>query len=245
MKVKFLGTSHGVPMPGRYCQSILIEIGEAAYVIDSGAPVMDILINEGYDLTKIKGIFITHMHGDHLNGLPDIITLASWYYKNMSFDVFLPEQRGIDVIKDYCSMRLYSNADVDRIRYHLFKDGLVYEDENVKINAFSTDHMEATSDISYGFLVEADGKKTYITGDLHSTLKDFREFLYDEEIDLLITECAHFSAGSLCQKLKKCKAKKTAVIHVFPKDQYEKLAKLEVGLTCKMLYPNDGEEFIL
>ena len=38
MKIKFLGTSHGVPMPGRYYQSFLIEAGENAYLVDAELP---------------------------------------------------------------------------------------------------------------------------------------------------------------------------------------------------------------
>ena len=66
--------------------------------MDAGAPVMDILINEGYDLTKIKAVFITHMHADHMNGLLDMISLATWYYKDMSFEVNLPEVNEGDAV---------------------------------------------------------------------------------------------------------------------------------------------------
>lgn len=38
MKTKFLGTSHGAPLPGRHCQSILIETNAGAYLFDAGAP---------------------------------------------------------------------------------------------------------------------------------------------------------------------------------------------------------------
>ena len=70
MKIHFLGTSYGAPTAERHCQSILIETtDDSAYLVDVGAPVIDILVKQGYDLAKIKGIFITHRHGDHMNGL--------------------------------------------------------------------------------------------------------------------------------------------------------------------------------
>lgn len=243
MKIRFLGTSHGVPMPGRHYQSILIDTEKGGYIIDAGAPVMDILINDEYDLTKIKAIFATHMHGDHINGIPDIICLGTWYYTDMNFKLFLPEQRGIDSIREYCSMLMYKKEAPNRISYHLFEEGLVYDDGNVRITSFSTDHMDATSDIAYGFLVESEGKKIYITGDMHRTLKDFRNFLYEEKIDLLITECAHFSHEQLCEKIKHCKTECVAIIHVFPTDKYEKLKFLEKEMPFKMIYPNDGDVY--
>ena len=69
---------------------------------------MDILINEGQDLGKIKAVFVTHMHSDHMNGLTDMIGLATWYYEDMSCEVYLPEQRGIDAIIEYCICPIFA-----------------------------------------------------------------------------------------------------------------------------------------
>ena len=80
MKIRFLGTSFGAPSAGRHQQSILLETADGSgYLVDAGAPVLDILVNTGYDLTKLKAVFITHLHGDHMNGLHDIINLAAYY----------------------------------------------------------------------------------------------------------------------------------------------------------------------
>lgn len=243
MKVKFLGTSHGLPMKGRHCQSILIQTENGDYMIDAGAPVLDILSNDGYDLTRLKAIFVTHMHSDHMMGIADIICAASWYYKDMNFKVFLPEQRGIDEIRSFCAMLLYNSYDTDRITYNLYEEGMIYDDGNFKITAYHTDHMDATSDIAYGFMAEAEGQKVYITGDMHRTLKDFREQLYKENVNLLIAECAHFTPEALCDKLKKCRTNAAAIVHVFPLRVYDELKKLEKELPFKMLYPKDGDEY--
>lgn len=80
-----------------------METNEKACLIDTGAPVLDILVNESYDLTKIKAIFITRLHGDHMNGLFDIPNLADFYKMNLS--VNLPEQRGIDLFENYCMIK--------------------------------------------------------------------------------------------------------------------------------------------
>ena len=55
MKIRFLGTSFGAPAVGRHQQSILLETESGnAYLVDAGAPVLDILVNTGYDLKKSK-----------------------------------------------------------------------------------------------------------------------------------------------------------------------------------------------
>ena len=98
MKLTFLGTSHGVPAADRYCQSILAQTENGGYIIDAGAPVFDCLLRQNVDINKIRAVFITHMHGDHVDCLFGLIGIACWYYTDMRFDVFLPEQKGIDAV---------------------------------------------------------------------------------------------------------------------------------------------------
>ena len=54
MKVTFLGTSDGVPRPGHFCTSTMIEVGSAIYLIDAGAPVIDLLLKLGKNPNNIK-----------------------------------------------------------------------------------------------------------------------------------------------------------------------------------------------
>ena len=240
MKVKFLGTSHGVPMPGRYYQSIMIETKNGAYIIDAGAPVMDILINDGYDLTKIKGVFVTHRHGDHLNGLNDLISLATWYYTDMSYEVYLPDLISFIATKNYAEFLNPGNTP-DRIKYNLVEEGEFFDNGDIKITAIKTEHLDS----SYAFLSEGEGKKVFVTGDMHYTLKDFPNMLFETEVDLLITECAHFDPEMLVEKLKNVKAKLGAIVHVFPVVKYDRLKELSNEIPFDVAYPYDGDEIVL
>ena len=87
MKLTFLGTSHGVPEGDRFCSSLLLEVGENAYLIDGGAPVADILIRKNYDFEKIKGIFTSHAHSDHTFGMLQFLSLCNWRYKNVNMEM--------------------------------------------------------------------------------------------------------------------------------------------------------------
>ena len=240
MKIKFLGTSHGVPMPGRHYQSILIETQNASYLVDAGAPVMDILINEQYDLNRIKAVFVTHAHADHMMGLLDMVTLTSWYYKNLSYDVYLPEERAIDGVRNFSSVMLFGEVS-DRIRYHVIEEGAFFDDGNLKVTAVHTAHMESCSNVAYGFMLEADGKKVYVTGDMHGSLKDFPTEYLCEPTDLFISECAHFPAERLIEKLADVNAKKIAVVHVYAVNKYEILAEYAQKSGKPLCFPNDGD----
>ena len=54
MKITFLGTSHGVPAADRYCSSAMIEVNGSVYLIDAGAPVIDLLIRQALKAYKHK-----------------------------------------------------------------------------------------------------------------------------------------------------------------------------------------------
>ncbi|MBO7218263.1 MAG: MBL fold metallo-hydrolase, partial [Clostridia bacterium] len=69
MRLIFVGTSHGIPESDRFCTSIFLEVGENVYIIDAGAPVSQMLLRYGFTHDAVKGVFITHLHGDHFDGI--------------------------------------------------------------------------------------------------------------------------------------------------------------------------------
>ena len=236
MKITFLGTSHAVPSKERCCQSILIEIGEKAYLADAGAPVTDLLTRMDFDLTRISGVFLTHMHGDHIHGLPQLMDLACWFYRDMDFDVYMTEK---DRCESICSLLAFYPC--ERVRTHIYEAGLIYEKDSLRVTAFPTTHLEREGRPAYGFLMETSENSVYISGDLDGEKIDLPDFLKEDAVDLLIVECAHFCAEELIDKLKNCKAKRVAVIHTFPPEKYEILEAARNSLPCELLLPKDGD----
>ena len=86
MKLYFLGTSHGVPAGDRFCSCYVLEVGEKLYILDAGAPVSKLLLEQGKDMKNIKGLFLSHFHGDHMDGGVSLLTLCDWYFKEAAFE---------------------------------------------------------------------------------------------------------------------------------------------------------------
>ncbi|RKY48702.1 MAG: hypothetical protein DRP86_06190 [Candidatus Neomarinimicrobiota bacterium] len=71
--IHILGTGTSVPEPGNAPSSYLVKIASKAILIDSGPGIAQYIVNEGYHLEDIHTICFTHIHSDHILGLPEIL----------------------------------------------------------------------------------------------------------------------------------------------------------------------------
>lgn len=191
MRIIFFGSSHGVPEPNRRASSALIEVDENRYFIDMGTQSIEELITRRMPVESVKGIFITHMHGDHSDGLISFLDLCTWYYQNADPAVFLPEPYE-DSIAAMGAWLKCTGITMRPFRFSPVKEGLLYRDEAITVHAFRTQH----TDFSYAYLVEAQGKRVLFSGDLShmGPQADFPVSVLEKPLDLAICESAHFPA---------------------------------------------------
>jgi Metallo-beta-lactamase superfamily len=75
-----LGTTAGpLPRKDRTQSSNALIVNGTPYLIDAGDGVARRLVQAGIDFTKIGQVFITHNHGDHTMGIPNLISVE-WQY---------------------------------------------------------------------------------------------------------------------------------------------------------------------
>lgn len=243
MKIVFLGTGHGVPSATRACSCAMIEVGGALYYVDGGAPIVDRTLLSGRDISAVRAMFITHVHGDHIGGVFQFADLIQWYYKTQSCSFFFPEMRAADALRGLIEAAEDKPLDEERIHLLPAKEGLVYEDENVRVSYYKTLHLTAEGRHSYGILIEAEGKRVYFSGDLSYKLgaEDFPAIAY-EDIDLFVCEMAHFGRENLEPYLPRIRAKVVAFNHVYPLVKYEDIENIGKEFGYKVIAPSDMDE---
>ena len=244
MKLKFLGTSHGVPAADRYCSSLMVETGGKTFIIDAGAPLIDLLLRNQKKPSDVSAIFTTHAHGDHVDGLISFCDLASWYYKDVSVDIFVTEHALTGAIFNFLSV-IHSPPDTSRLRFTRATAGVVYDTPELKVTYLPTKHLPTRP--AYSILLEAEGKRVLITGDMsnHLERKDFPSIVAEEHLDLVISEMAHFGIEQLTPYLETCIADRMIITHVFPLHKFAEIEALSGKYPFPIDIAHDGDEIEL
>jgi Metal-dependent hydrolases of the beta-lactamase superfamily III len=216
----------------------MLETSGRYYFIDMGTPPIDRLVTSGIAVDAVKGIFITHMHGDHTNGLIPFVDLIGWYYKTADPTICLPDIEAVKAIESWIKI---TEGIVRELRFVEICPGVIFDDGFMRVTAIPTLHTVR----SYAFLLEAERKSVVFTGDLKHPDKDFPAIAKARETDLIVCESAHFEATDYLPHLKECKTKRVYVNHYQGKKipSVLRLADEMGDVPVKLAY--DGSEIIL
>lgn len=245
MRIVFLGSSHGVPEANRRCSSALIEVGDRRYFIDMGTQSIEQLITRDIPIDSVKGIFFTHMHGDHTDGLISFVDLCTWYFKNTDPAIYLPEPVD-DTVAALKAWLKCNGVEMRPFRFAPVHEGLLYEDEAIRVTAFRTKHNQ----MSHAFLIETtcgEEKRVLFTGDLchKGPQEDFPLSVFEKPLDLAICEVAHFSATKYLPLFENQPNLKRVCFnhysHFFQETIYEAMKSIQVPA----MMVSDGTEIVL
>jgi len=199
IKVTLLGTGAPVPSIERFGPSILIEAGGQKLLFDCGRGAGQRLWQLKIPLGNIDALFLTHLHSDHVVGIPDV-WLTGWipaaYGKRAhSFIVFGPE--GTNDMMRYLvkafswdiKTRSKENNKVDSgvlVNATDIKEGFTWEKNGVKVTPFTVRHAEFI-DSALGYRVDYAGHSVILSGDTRYSENLIR---YAKDADVVIHEVA-------------------------------------------------------
>ena len=79
IKVTLLGTGTPVPSMDRFGPSTLVEANGRRFVFDCGRGVIQRLFQIGVPIPEIDTLLLTHLHSDHVVGIPDLWLTPAGY----------------------------------------------------------------------------------------------------------------------------------------------------------------------
>jgi ribonuclease Z len=176
-RVTLLGTGSPNPVMRRFGPGVLIQAGGQNLLIDCGRGVTQRLLQAGLKLGVVDALFVTHLHSDHVVGIPDL-WLTGWLEANYAqrvgpFRVFGPagSQNLMDgLVKAYdwdIKARIADQKlDAANVRPEVaeIRQGVVYDKGGVKVTAFEVDHGELLKP-AFGFRIDHGGRSVTISGD--------------------------------------------------------------------------------
>ena len=143
MRVVFLGTSGGVPTPKRSLPAICIQrkcmhAKDELIIFDCGEGVQRQMIQASVGFHRRTKVFITHLHGDHVLGLPGMLQTMSLLHRKQKLDVYGPA--GIKAFIDavHRTVDCAPTFPVEITEIH--RAGVVLEEKEYQIQAVKADH---------------------------------------------------------------------------------------------------------
>jgi ribonuclease Z len=198
-RVTLLGTGSPTPSIRRFGPAVLVQVGGQTLLIDCGRGATQRLLQSGLRLGAVDVVFVTHLHSDHVVGIPDL-WLTGWLdvpfaQRKGPFRIYGPVgtqalMDGLVKAYDWDLKARVADQKLDpanvRPEVTELREGVVYDHGGVKVTAFDVDHGELLKP-AFGYRIDYAGRAVTISGDTR-----FSENLikYAAGTDLLVHQVA-------------------------------------------------------
>ncbi|PYF07224.1 ribonuclease Z [Ureibacillus chungkukjangi] len=150
MQLQFLGTGAGMPSKERNTSALALKLLEergTVWLFDCGEATQHQILHTTIRPRKVEKIFITHLHGDHIFGLPGFLSSRSFLGGEDILTIYGPKG-----LKEWvtASFNVSKTHLTYPIEYVEVQEGVVFEDEQFIVNAQLLEHVIPC----YGYRVE-------------------------------------------------------------------------------------------
>jgi ribonuclease Z len=173
LKVTLLGTGYPRPVMERFGPSILIEAGKEKLLFDCGRGVTQRLYQLKVPFGEVTALFLTHLHSDHIVGIPDVY-LTGWLLgRTTPLRVWGPAGTAemMSHLEQAYQFDIHTRRDVDEklpgqgavVVAKDIEQGVVYQNNDLRVTAFAVDHSPVKP--AFGYRVDYAGHSVVLSGD--------------------------------------------------------------------------------
>ncbi|MBD2869821.1 ribonuclease Z [Paenibacillus arenilitoris] len=151
MKIWFLGTGAGRPGKHRNVTGIALQLPDPSchwWLFDAGEATQHQLLRTPLKLSKLEAVFVTHLHGDHLYGLPGLLSSRSFDGGITPLRLFGPPglKHYVDTVFGISGTQLDYELHIHELTA---PEGEIWDNGTVRIEAGALEHRIAC----YGYRV--------------------------------------------------------------------------------------------
>jgi ribonuclease Z len=192
LRVTLLGTGSPQPRIDRFGPSILVEAGGRKLLFDCGRGATQRIEQLRIPFTDIDALFLTHLHSDHVVGIPDL-WLTGWARgRKVPLQIWGPAgtRQMMSHLKEAFQFDIQIRQEDDRLPARgvdvLAKEieqGVVYDNAGIKVTAFTVDHGQVKP--ALGYRIDYGGHSVVLSGDTRYSENLIR---FSQGTDVLIHE---------------------------------------------------------
>lgn len=139
-EVNVLGCGSAKPTLRHNPSCTVLNVCESLYMIDCGEGAQRAMMKQRLRFPRLNNIFLTHLHGDHVLGLPGLLSTLSLHGKEGYLTVHT-FARGIEWLRS--EMNFFGHGLSYELRFNELdphSPALVYEDKHVRVRTVPLDH---------------------------------------------------------------------------------------------------------
>jgi ribonuclease Z len=138
LQITFLGTAASIPTSTRALSSIAVRRQGEMFLFDCGEGTQKQMIQAKIGFNRRTRIFITHMHGDHILGLPGLLQTMSLLGRDKPLQIFGP--KGIASFIEAMVTTVEFSLSFPVEVYGVEDEGLVFQEKEYEVRSAWAEH---------------------------------------------------------------------------------------------------------
>jgi ribonuclease Z len=157
LRIIFLGTAGSVPTQKRGLPAIIVQRKGEQIMFDCGEGVQRQMIRAKTSFHKKMKVFISHMHGDHVLGLPGLLQTMALLDREKKLDVYGPPgiKRFLEDVRETVQFVLTFPIEI----HEIIEAGVVCKEQEYAVQAVWTNHV--IPNLTYALVEEPRPGKFY------------------------------------------------------------------------------------
>ena len=157
MRIIFLGTAGSVPTTERSLPAVLIKRQNEQVMFDCGEGVQRQMIKAKAGFHKKTKIFVSHMHGDHVLGLPGLLQTMALMDRQKKIEIYGPEgiKQFLECVRETLQFGLTFPVEI----HEIYDAGVICEEKDYIVEAAKSNHV--VTSLAYAFVEKPRPGKFY------------------------------------------------------------------------------------